>query len=239
MLALVEREFVSIGASIGAGCEPCLTYHVQAAASAGATRAALLKAVEDAECVRRSATGQVAALSRDLIGLHAEPPADCCDTSDRAKELAAIGAAVGANSMANLRKHLEAGQLVGLTARHANEAVQIARAVQRRAAEFTADEAARLLPDATVAWSAPLPQRPAAVVSSAVAAHDVSPQVAAPIAEDACGSDCGCGSAVAAAAPAAAATCGPDCGCQSVRHVEVGAVAAAAVSAGDGACVCG
>ncbi len=153
--------------------------------------------------------------------------------------LAAIGAAVGANSMANLRKHLEAGQLVGLTAHHANEAVQIARAVQRRAAEYTADEAARLLPDATVTWSAPLPQRPAAVVSSAVAAHGVSPQVAAPIAEDACGSDCGCGSAVAAAAPAAAATCGPDCGCQSVRHVEVGAVAGAAVSAGDGACACG
>ncbi len=235
MLALVEREFVSIGASIGAGCEPCLTYHVQAAASAGVTPAALLKAVEDAECVRRSAAGQVAVLSRDLIGLHGEPPADCCDTSDRAKELAAIGAAVAANSMANLRKHLEAGQLVGLTARDANEAVQIARAVQRRAAEFTADEAARLLPDATVGWSAPLSQQPAAVVLPAVAAHAVSSQVAAPITDDACGRDCGCGSAVAADA----ATCGPECGCQSVPHVEVGAVAGAAVSAGDGACACG
>jgi H+-transporting ATPase len=96
-----------------------------------------------------------------------------------------------------------------------------------------------LLLTLAVFWSAPLPQQPAAVVSSAVAAHGVSSQVAAPAAEGACGPDCGCGSAVAAAAPAAATTCGPDCGCQSVAHVEVGTVAGAAVSAGDGACACG
>jgi AhpD family alkylhydroperoxidase len=237
MLDALERELTAIGASVGAGCEPCLTYHVQTATSAGATAAALLKAVEDAECVRRGATGRLAMLGRQLLTLHAEAPADCCDTSDRAKELAAIGAAVGANSIAILREHLDAGMLVGISAREANEAVRIARAVQRRAAEITSDEAMRLVPQASVAQAAPVRQRPALPVAASLAARPGSVvSAAAPTAEAACGPDCGCQSTVSAAAPTARAACGPDCGCQSVASTDAQAFTTA--SAGEGACGC-
>ena len=35
MLTPADRELVGIGASIGAGCHPCLEYHLDAGSSAG------------------------------------------------------------------------------------------------------------------------------------------------------------------------------------------------------------
>ena len=126
------------------------------------------------ECVRRSASGQLSALGRQSLGIAAELPADCCDTSDRAKELSAIGAAVAANSRANLEKHIGAARAVGVSARELDDAVRLARAVQRRSAEILAEEATRLLdgPEPVLAEAAP--------VSAG------------------CVPDCGCGDAVAA-----------------------------------------
>jgi AhpD family alkylhydroperoxidase len=224
MLTPADRELVGIGASIGAGCHSCLEYHLDAGSRAGLGEADLLKAIEDAECVRRSASGQLSALGRRRLGQAAELPADCCDTSDRAKELAAVGAAVAANSQANLEKHLAAAQIVGLSARELDEAVRLARAVQRRSAEILAEEVARLL------------ARPEPAVVETVAATA------------GCGPDCGCGDATAvgvlpmvAAVPVTAA-CGPDCGCASEPSESIPApqvIAAAAAAPASAACGCG
>jgi len=224
MLTPADRELVGIGASIGAGCHSCLEYHLDAGSHAGLGEADLLKAIEDAECVRRSASGLLSALGRQRLGRAAELPADCCDTSDRAKELSAIGAAVAASSRTNLEKHIAAAQLVGVTARELDEAVRLAQAVQRRSAEILAEEAARLL------------ARPEPVMAEAASVSA------------GCGPDCGCGDVraatslpVAAAAPAMA-SCGPDCGCvaepaSSIPAAQVIAAAAAAPTAA--ACACG
>ena len=230
MLTPADRELVGIGASVGAGCQSCLEYHLDAGSRAGLGEAGLLKAIEDAECVRRSASGQLSALGRQRLGQVAELPADCCDTSDRAKELAAVGAAVAANSQANLEKHLAAAQLVGLSTRELEEAVRLARAVQRRSAEILAEEATRLL------------ARPEPTVTEAVSASGV------------CGPDCGCGEAsVSSALPvvearASSGGCGPDCGCGSEASESIpapvlvataaAATAAAAAPTATGACGC-
>jgi len=230
MLNPADRELVGIGASIGAGCHSCLEYHLDAGSHAGLGEADLLKAIEDAECVRRSASGQLSALGRQRLGQAAELPADCCDTSDRAKELAAVGAAVAANSKANLEKHLAAARLTGLSARDLDEAVRLARAVQRRSAEILAEEATHLL------------ARPEPVAAEAV-----------PVSAG-CGPDCGCGETlVSSALPvvesrASSGGCGPDCGCGSEASESTpapglvatagAATAAAAAPTATGACGC-
>lgn len=214
MLAPADRELVGIGASIGAGCQSCLEYHLDAGSRAGLDEPALLKAIEDAECVRRSASGQLSALGRQRLGQAAELPADCCDTSDRAKELAAVGAAVATNSQANLEKHLAAAQLLGLGTRELEEAVRLARAVQRRSAEILAEEVTRLLTRS----------EPAVVETVWVSAG--------------CGPDCGCADAPAASSipvvdtVSTSAGCGPDCGCGAEA---IGAMAVSEKIAGSGA----
>ena len=229
MLTPADRELVGIGASVGAGCQSCLEYHLDAGSRAGLVEAGLLKAIEDAECVRRSASGQLSALGRQRLGQVAELPADCCDTSDRAKELAAVGAAVAANSQANLEKHLAAAQLVGLSTRELEEAVRLARAVQRRSAEILAEDVTRLLARS----------EPAVVETVSVSAG--------------CGPDCGCADDPAASSipvvdtVSTSAGCGPDCGCRvettaSPAQSElplVGAVATSTMTAAPAACSCG
>ena len=180
MLTPADRELVGIGASVGAGCHSCLEYHLDAGSRAGLAEADLLKAVEDAECVRRSASGQLSALARERLGKAADLPADCCDTSDRGKELAAVGAAVAANSQANLEKHVAAALLVGIADRDLDEAVRLARAVQRRSAEFTLEAATELL-------SRPQPAKGDADTAAG------------------CGPDCGCATAPSEGASAARA----------------------------------
>jgi len=253
MLTPADRELVGIGASIGAGCHSCLEFHLDAGSRAGLGQESLLKAIEDAECVRRSASGQLSALGRRSLGMAAELPADCCDTSDRAKELAAIGAAVAANSRANLEKHIAAATLVGVSARELDEAVRLARAVQRRSEEILAEEATRLLarPEPVVAEPAPVsPGCGPDCGCGGTAAASVLPVVEAAAVSGACGPDCGCGDAsVAIALPvveaaAASGGCGPDCGCGSgasegsAAPVLV-AAAVAAPAATSAACDCG
>lgn len=224
MLNPADRELVGIGASIGAGCHSCLEFHLDAGSRAGLGEADLLKAIEDAECVRRSASGQLSAVGRQRLGQAAALPADCCDTSDRAKELAAVGAAVAANSQANLEKHLAAAQLVGVSGRELDEAVRLARAIQRRSAEILAEGATRLLAR----------QEPAVVETVARSAG--------------CGPDCGCGDAAAVGTlpvvetASASAGCGPDCGCAGTPSENVPAlqvIALASAAPVEATCSCG
>ena len=47
-------ELIAVGASVAAGCIPCLDYHVQAAREAGASHAELATAVKMARKVRHA-----------------------------------------------------------------------------------------------------------------------------------------------------------------------------------------
>ena len=205
-LTTTDRELAAIGASVGAGCQPCLEYHVAAGAQAGLAHAALLKAIEDAECVKRDAQVRMAGRARDLLGLTGPSATDCCDDSDRAKELAAVGSAIGANSVANLRKHVAAAIAVGVTPDELDQAIAAARAVQDQAARLTAGEATSIV-------MAALP------MVAAVPALGGSPA-------SACGPDCACGDS--SSAEAAVASGQPDaspCGC-ATSNTEAGVTAA-------------
>jgi len=192
-LTIVEREVAAIGASVGAGCQPCLEYHIAAGAQAGLAEAALLKAIEDAECVKRDAQVRMAGRARDLLGLAGPVATDCCDDSDRAKELAAVGSAIGANSVANLRKHVAAAIAAGVSPDELDQAIAAARAVQDQAARLTAGEATSIVMSAL-----PMMAAVGARVGSAASA---------------CGPDCACGDGASAKPSGAWAPADAPCGC--------------------------
>lgn len=175
-LTSAEQELVAIGASVGAGCHPCTEHHLKEGSRAGIRREELLQALADAECVKRSAYNELVVASRAHLGESAELPPSCCDDTNIAKEFVSVGSAVGANSVAQLAKHLEQARGVGLTGEQLTEAISIARNVQHHAAEFTAREAVRL-GQYQAATKAPifLTGEPVAVTE-----------------ENACGADCAC-----------------------------------------------
>jgi AhpD family alkylhydroperoxidase len=174
-LTATETELVAIGASIGAGCHPCLDYHLQEGSKAGLGRETLLQAVADGECVKRSAYNELAVRSRELLGEAADLPPSCCDDTNAIKEFVSVGSAVGANSVAQLRKHIEQARTVGIDEAQLIQAIEIAGNVQRHAGAATAREAEAL--------TGVLAQGHSPVFLSAPASQ---------VGQDACGADCAC-----------------------------------------------
>ncbi|MDZ7728499.1 MAG: carboxymuconolactone decarboxylase family protein [Dehalococcoidia bacterium] len=171
-----SEELVAIGASVGAGCHPCLQYHLSAGREAGLTQDAMNQALADAECVKRSAYNELAVRGRELLGQPAELPAACCDDTNAAKEYVSVGAAVGANSVAQLEKHLGQAREQGIDETQLRQAIEIARNVQHHAGEATARHAERLTAGAAA--------------NTPVFLTAEGPESGA--GEEACGPDCGC-----------------------------------------------
>jgi AhpD family alkylhydroperoxidase len=193
-LTPAEQELVAIGASVGAGCHPCLEYHLAEAARVGLAQSDMIQALADAECVKRSACNELAVRGRELLGEAAELPPSCCDDTNITKELVSVGSAVGANSVAQLRKHVDQAHGVGIDAAQLNHAVEIARNVQRHAAEFTAREASLLTQ----------------TVSRGHAPVFLTATASVPAGEESCGADCGCHSEESASAAEAGPCCGEE-----------------------------
>ena len=144
-LELREKELVGIGASIGAGCRPCIEHHIPMAREAGLSEPELAQAVRGAFALRSQATEQFAARVEELLGR--TPVADEPRTggTSRADQLVALGASVGANSHPLLRRHVAAALKAGLTASQIGAALRTAEYVQERAAGMTADTATAAL----------------------------------------------------------------------------------------------
>jgi AhpD family alkylhydroperoxidase len=193
-LTKAEQELVAIGASIGAGCHPCTEYHLEEGARAGLTREQLFQALADAECVKRSAYNELVVRSRELLGAEAELPPSCCDDTSIAREFVSVGAAIGANAIGQLRKHIAQARSVGIDLTQLAHAVEIAQNVQRHAADFTAKEA-KLLTQPVAAAHAPV------FLTAPTSAGGSDAE---------CGPDCGCHEAAAPASAAASACCGDE-----------------------------
>ena len=129
-----QREFVAIGAAIGAGCQPCTQYHVRAALKAGLSREEILRSLDEAEAVRRQGGAAVAAVGRTTLGFGGEEPPGTAQPSDGRQALVYIGAAAGCNSGGLLARYLEAAGGLGLSAEELAEAVQVAQTVKERGA---------------------------------------------------------------------------------------------------------
>ncbi len=77
-LEQTKKEQAAIGASIGAGCRPCIEHHVGAAREAGLSDDEIAGAVAEAEAVRGLAVELLTARIHELLGDSGAgaPPAD-------------------------------------------------------------------------------------------------------------------------------------------------------------------
>ena len=141
-----QREFVALGAAIGAGCQPCTQYHVRAALKAGLSREQILWTLDEAEAVRREGGVAVANVGRRLLELAAEEGRCDGSPSEGPQALVYIGSAAGCNAGGLLARYLEAASGLGFSAEELGEAVEIAQAVKEKGAQgFFARDVERAL----------------------------------------------------------------------------------------------
>jgi len=128
-----QREFVALGAAIGAGCQPCTQYHVRAALKAGLSREEILRALDQAQAVRQEGGVAVANVGRTMLGLGEEAQGEGC-LCDVSQALVYIGSAAGCNAGGLLARYLEAASGLGLSPEALAEAVEVAQAVKEKGA---------------------------------------------------------------------------------------------------------
>ncbi len=128
MLSDKDRELISIGASLAAGCQPCARFHLRAAQIAGASDAEINEAVNDALGVSRQATEQMAELARQYVG--ASKPDATGQANPLLRELVSISAASAITSISELEAHLAAARTLGATKGQILSAIKIASAVK-------------------------------------------------------------------------------------------------------------
>ena len=139
-----DKELVAIGASVGAGCGPCIDHHIPAGRDAGLTEAELTRAVEVAEATHQAAVQLLSRRSRELLhgaeapaGGSVQPP-----TGSRPDELVALGASIGGNCHPLLEQHIAGALRQGLIPSQVRSAIKMAQIVQQHAADITARKAA-------------------------------------------------------------------------------------------------
>jgi AhpD family alkylhydroperoxidase len=176
-----QRELVAVGASIGAGCHPCVDHHLKAGAEAGLDGDRLLAAVTSAERVKAEAAVRIGDHVRERLGPSLAAPAML---SPLEEALVSLGA-LGANDLTGIKRHFRlAAELGGVSRRQLQQAIEGAHTVQENALRIHRREAEHLL-EALVT--------PVAVPASA---------------EESLEGSCGCGAAdEAEAASVGAQTC--------------------------------
>jgi len=137
-----QRELVAVAASVGAGCHPCVSYHVKAATKAGLTGGRLLGAVTSAERVAGEAAERMAVHARTELGTQATDPVAVSPLDDA---LASLGAALAANDLVNIEGQMLAAARAGASQSQLQEALEVAQNVQQHAARIHFEKAVRLL----------------------------------------------------------------------------------------------
>ena len=141
-LSLEQKELVAVAASVGAGCQPCVSHHLKAGAKAGLDGERLLAAVTSAERVAAEAAVAIGDHVRGKLGADVATPA----LLSRLEEaLASLGAALGANDAENIERQLRAAVELGASRSQLQQAIETAHTVQENAARIHLREAERLL----------------------------------------------------------------------------------------------
>jgi AhpD family alkylhydroperoxidase len=141
-LSAAQTELVAVGASVGTGCQPCLSRHLQVGAQAGLEGEQLLAAVASAERVGAEAAVAIGDHARATLGASVASPA----LLSRLEEtLASFGAALGANDAANIERQLRAAADLGASRSQLQKAIDTAHNVQENATRIHLREAERLL----------------------------------------------------------------------------------------------
>jgi AhpD family alkylhydroperoxidase len=148
-----EKELVGLGASVGAGCHPCVDHHLKAAKKADLDDDRLRTAITSAQLV--------AAQAADDLALHVQRQLDVDDLTPAAPaaidmELAALGAAIGANDRTNIEGHMTAAAALGVTRSQLQQAIDVANSVQTNASAIHLRAAQRMLDEVAPAQT-PVP----------------------------------------------------------------------------------
>ena len=141
-LSTEQKELVAVGASVGAGCQPCLSHHLKAGTKAGLDGDRLFAAVTSAERVAAEAAVAMGDRARGALGPDVAAPAL---PSQLEEALASLGAALGANDVTNIERHLRAAHEQGASCAQLREAIETAHTVQENATRIHLREAERLL----------------------------------------------------------------------------------------------
>ena len=209
-LSLEQKELVAVGASVGAGCHPCVDHHLKAGAKAGVDGERLLAAVTSAERVTAEAAVAMGSHVRGKLGPSVTEPT----LLSRLEEaLASLGAALGANDAINIERQLRTALELGVSRPRLQQAIDTAHTVQENAARIHLREAQRLL-------------------------DSLAESVVAPENATESGDGCGCGAedepeaAAEAEAPDAEVESGEGCGCGAENESDAEAEAAATAMSG-------
>ena len=159
-----QKELVAIGASVGAGCLPCTSFHFKFSRKLGIEVGRMLSAAVEAEDVVSDARARLSEHVREELGPDAKP----VELSGLDSELAALGAAITANSLPNIRRHMIRASEWGLSGAQLADAIGVAERVQQKAAEGHIRETERFLEH----------------FGAKLADDDAG--------DDLCGADCGC-----------------------------------------------
>jgi AhpD family alkylhydroperoxidase len=141
-LSREQKELVAVGASVGAGCQPCVSHHLKAGAEAGLDAEQLLAAVTSAERVSAEAAVAMGDHAHGELGPTNRSPALL---SRREETFASLGAALGANDVKNIERQLRAAADLGASRSQLEQAIETAHNVQESAARIHLREAERLL----------------------------------------------------------------------------------------------
>jgi len=144
-LSALDKEFVAVGAAVGAGCHPCTQYHAQAALKAGLTTPELLSAIDEAQAVRSRGGMAVADVGRRILGAEqrAMPAED--PPASREAALVALGAAAGCNSGVLVSEYTEHATKLGVTGGELRETIDVAEMVKAMAGKFLLRDVERVV----------------------------------------------------------------------------------------------
>jgi AhpD family alkylhydroperoxidase len=145
-LSSQQRELVAVGASVGAGCHPCVSYHIKAATKAGVTGERLLAALASSERVAAEAAERMTVHARGQLATEVTAPAAASPLDDA---LASFGGALAANDLVNIERHLRAAAELGASHAQLDDAIATAQKVQENATRIHVREAQRLLEQST------------------------------------------------------------------------------------------
>ncbi len=79
------KELIAIGTSIGAHCQPCLTYHVTKAKEVGLTESDIREAIAVGHMVEKGAMAAMREFSKGVFDGPVKTGAGCCGGGDNNK----------------------------------------------------------------------------------------------------------------------------------------------------------
>ncbi|MHC4234873.1 MAG: carboxymuconolactone decarboxylase family protein [Planctomycetota bacterium] len=136
-LSVKEKELVSVGVSLAAGCKPCTDYHLKKVRGAGASDEEIEQAMTDAIAVRDKAKMIMQRHGLKLLGfkktVRTEDDDDELGEPTRMRELVAVGAAYAVSCTSSLEEHVAAARSVGVEESEIEAVVGLARFIRGKA----------------------------------------------------------------------------------------------------------